>query len=70
MAVFSSRKGQALEALVNALGRCEREGIVVRRNSTFESDECTQIVVIQIPDAYWKDDDILLVEEIGSHPEV
>jgi len=79
MALFSSRKGQALEALVNALGRCECEGIVVvrtRKDSgifqewSSEDEIYDESVCIYLPKTYWKDNNILLVEEIGRHPEI
>jgi hypothetical protein len=67
MAVFSSRKGQALEALTNALGRCEREGITIVRSTDDMTEDC---VAIMIPGSFWRNTDILLVEEIGIHPEI
>lgn len=70
--VFSSRKGQALEALENALERCECEGIIVHRerkdSDVFQEwhsddDVYDESICIWIPKTRWDGDSILLVGE-------
>lgn len=67
--VFSTRKGQALQALENALERCEREGLTIIKSTAHANDFGFTGVNILIPEAYWEDNSIFLTEEIGKFPE-